>query len=195
MGVGCLCLCRCRWGGTDLGPGHWRCPPDPHRPHLHGVGTGSGSDGSWLAFAGRDGELRIWDPVTSIARHTVTGHPTGIRAVGVVPDGSWLASAGFGGEVRIWDPITGTARHTLTGHPPEVRALVVAPDGSWLASAGDDGSCESGTPPPTRHSRHWGSRPNCPTSSWRLRRSQQQEKAGSTFWHSAMDSHPDKFHD
>jgi WD40 repeat protein len=92
-----------------------------------------------LASAGYGGEVRIWDPTTGIARHTLTSHTPEVRALVVAPDGSWLASAGYGGEVRIWDPITGTARHTLTGHTPEVRALVAAPDGSWLASAGDDG--------------------------------------------------------
>jgi WD40 repeat protein len=84
--------------------------------------------------------VRIWDPITGTARHTLTGHTDGVRALAVAPDGSWLASAGYGGEVRIWDPITGTARHTLTGHTPEVRTLAVAPDGSWLASTGDDGT-------------------------------------------------------
>jgi WD40 repeat protein len=92
-------------------------------------------DGSWLASADYGGELRIWDPFTGTTRHTLTGHPGGVRAVVVAPDGSWLASAGHGGELRIWDPVTGTARHTLTGHTSGVEAVGVAPDGSWLASA------------------------------------------------------------
>jgi WD40 repeat protein len=82
--------------------------------------------------------VRIWNPISDTAHHTLTGHTPEVRALAAAPNGSWLASAGYGGEVRIWDPITGTARHTLTGHTPEVRALAAAPDGSWLASAGDD---------------------------------------------------------
>ena len=96
-------------------------------------------DGSWLASAGDDGEVRIWDPATGATRHTLTGHTGGVWALVVAPDGSWLASADDGGEVRIWDPATGTTRHTLTGHTGGVSALVVAPDGSWLASADTGG--------------------------------------------------------
>jgi hypothetical protein len=96
-------------------------------------------DGSWLASAGENGEVRIWDPVTGAVRHVLTGHTSGVWALVVAPDGSWLASAGENGEVRIWDPVTGTTRHTLTGHTSRVQALVVAPDGSWLASTDDEG--------------------------------------------------------
>ena len=97
-------------------------------------------DGTWLASAGDDGTVRIWDPHTGQARHTLTGHTDAVTAVAVAPDGTWLASAGGDGTVRIWDPPTGQARHTLTGHTGGVTALAVAPDGTWLASAGDDGT-------------------------------------------------------
>jgi hypothetical protein len=93
-------------------------------------------DGSWLASADYDGEVRIWDPATGTASHVLTGHTKVVTALAVAPDGSWLASADYGGEVRIWDPATGTANHVLTGHTNTVRALVVAQDGAWLAVAG-----------------------------------------------------------
>lgn len=67
-------------------------------------------------------------------RHILTGHTSGVVALGVAPDGSWLASADYGGEVRIWDSVTGITRHT--NHTSGVEALTVARDGSWLASAG-----------------------------------------------------------
>ena len=101
-------------------------------------------DGSWLASAGGDGEVRVWDPETGATHHILTGHTGGVSALVVAPDGSWLASAGDG-EVLVWDPATRAVRHTLTvrtlttGHAWGVSALVVAPDGSWLASAAADG--------------------------------------------------------
>ncbi len=97
-------------------------------------------DGSWLASAGRDGTVRIWDPASGRDRATLTGHQGRVGALAVAPDGSWLASAGRDGTVRIWDPASGRDRATLTGHQGAVAALAVAPDGSWLASAGRDGT-------------------------------------------------------
>jgi len=66
-----------------------------------------------LASTGEDGAVRIWDPVTGSARHTLTGHASGVPALMAIPDGSWLASADTGGELRIWDPITGAALTSL----------------------------------------------------------------------------------
>ena len=37
--------------------------------------------------------MRVWDPVTGLARHTLTGHTGVVGALVVAPDGSWLASA------------------------------------------------------------------------------------------------------
>jgi hypothetical protein len=72
-----------------------------------------GADGSWLASAGEDRVVRIWDPVTGTARHTLTGHTGGVAALAVAPDGSWLASTDDEGELRIWDPLTGAALTSL----------------------------------------------------------------------------------
>ena len=70
-------------------------------------------DGSWLASAGVDGTVWIWDPASGRDRATLTGHKTtvhgGAAALAVAPDGSWLASAGRDGTVRIWDPASGLA--------------------------------------------------------------------------------------
>jgi WD40 repeat protein len=76
-------------------------------------------DGSWLASAGYDGEVRIWDPTGGVARHTLTGHSNEVEALAVAPDGSWLASAGDGRKMWILDPTAGTT--LLTGHDGEIR--------------------------------------------------------------------------
>jgi hypothetical protein len=72
-------------------------------------------DGAWLASAGDDATVRIWDPRTGQPLHTLTHHtfatfnrwPSGVRALAVAPNGAWLASAGSDATVRIWDPRTG----------------------------------------------------------------------------------------
>jgi WD40 repeat protein len=99
-------------------------------------------DGSWLASAGADWAVRIWDVATGTARHILIGHSSAVRKLAVSPDGGWLASGDDQGQVQIWDPTTGTARRVLRGHTGGVSALVVAPDGSWLASADDKGELQ-----------------------------------------------------
>ena len=95
-------------------------------------------DGSWLASAGEDGTVRIWDVATGQERAALTGHAGTVAAVAIAPDGSWLAAGGGDGTVRIWDVATGRERAALTGHTSGVVAVAIAPDGSWLASGGED---------------------------------------------------------
>ncbi|MFI6233289.1 NB-ARC domain-containing protein, partial [Micromonospora sp. NPDC050784] len=124
-------------------------PPDLPHPalqrtltgHLSGVvALAAAPDGGWLASAGNDRTVRIWNPTTGTLQHTLTDHIGWVRALVAAGDGSWLASAGHDGTVRIWNPTTGNLQHTLTDHIGWVRALVAAGDGSWLASAGHDGT-------------------------------------------------------
>jgi hypothetical protein len=104
-------------------------PDLPHRAlsrvltgHANGVQIlVSAPDESWLASAGQDGEVRVWDPATGAAHHTLTGHTGSVSALVVAPDGSWLASADVGGRVRVWDPVTGATRRILTDHTGRYR--------------------------------------------------------------------------
>ena len=146
-------------------------PRHHHGPHLRGVAplpdlphdallrvltghTGGvaalavAPDGTWLASAGHDGTVRIWDPHTGQARHTLTGHTGAVRrwrSPRTAP--GWPPPAATTATVRIWDPHTGQTRHTLTGHTGAVEAVAVAPDGTWLASASGDGTVRIWDPP------------------------------------------------
>jgi WD40 repeat protein len=97
-------------------------------------------DDSWLATAGDDGTVQIWDPGTGTPLRTLSAHSGPVSELAAGPDGAWLASAGTDGTVGIWDPATGQRHHTLWEHPGPVAAVAVAPDGSWLVSAGSDGT-------------------------------------------------------
>jgi WD40 repeat protein len=122
--------------------------PDLADPALQRVVTGHigqvsavavSPDGSWLATAGNDGRVRIWDVPTRRERATLFVRPAArLKAVAVSPDGSWLAIGGADGRVRIWDVATGRDRR-LTRLPGPASAVAISPDGSWLATGGVDG--------------------------------------------------------
>jgi WD40 repeat protein len=126
---------------------HWVPPDLPHpalvrvlvgHPSEHVINIMISPDGSWLATAGQEGTVRIWNPATGT--ETATLVHIDVPEVAISPDGSWLATAGADGTVRIWDPATGVQTATLTGHTGRVYAVATAisPDRTWLATASED---------------------------------------------------------
>ncbi len=61
------------------------------------------ADGRWLAAAGGDGKIRLWDPESGDEIAAVIAHPRGASGLAFSPDGSMLASGGLDGSVKIWE--------------------------------------------------------------------------------------------
>jgi WD40 repeat protein len=93
-------------------------------------------DGSWLASAGEDSEVRVWNPATGTARHTLTGHTGWVEALAVAPDGSWFASVDYDGQVRIWDSTTGAPLTSLRVAGSLAHLSVAS---TTIATAGEHG--------------------------------------------------------
>ena len=94
-------------------------------------------DGTWLATAGYDETVRVWDTATGQCRATLTGHTDRVTAIAISPDGTWLATASDDGTAGVWDAATGHRRATLTGHTGRVTAVAISPDGTWLVTTGN----------------------------------------------------------
>jgi WD40 repeat protein/serine/threonine protein kinase len=75
-------------------------------------------DGKFLASAGQDNVIRLWD-MTSTGRspreRVLKGHRDGVTAVAFSPDGKTLASAALDASVQLWDVATGSRLAWLDG--------------------------------------------------------------------------------
>jgi WD40 repeat protein len=93
-------------------------------------------DGAWLASAGHDAAIRVWDPLEGTCRATLVGHAGPVRALAAAPDGTWLASAGSDGTIRVWNPmdaqqlavIRTSGRLTCCQALPRQHTLIVGGD-------------------------------------------------------------------
>jgi WD40 repeat protein len=97
-------------------------------------------DDTFLALAGYDRSVLIWDLAAQQPSAVLVGHTDTVNSVVIAPDGSWLATAADDGTARIWDAETGQQRVILSADTGPVHAVAISPDGRWLAATSNDGS-------------------------------------------------------
>ena len=95
-------------------------------------------DGRYLAAAGIDSALKLWDTSTWQPLPDLPGHAGAVWDLAASPDGRFLGSAGSDGTIRLWDLRNRTERQVLRGHIDTVSGVAFSPDGRRLASAGRD---------------------------------------------------------
>jgi WD40 repeat protein/serine/threonine protein kinase len=97
-------------------------------------------DGAYLASAGLDGIVKLWDTRTYQSVELPRLHRGGVQTLAFRPDGKRLATAGSDAVVRIWDVATQHLVLELRGHTDAIYALAFSPDGRTVASGGWDGT-------------------------------------------------------
>ena len=126
----------------------WATADSPHNPgRPAGIYHGHSSpvyavswspNGHYLASAGYDTGVQVWEAQTLETVYTYTGHTQPIKTLAWSPDGASIASGGDDKIIHIWNPTTGQHQFPYTNHTAWIRTLAWSPTGDTLASASDE---------------------------------------------------------
>lgn len=94
--------------------------------------------GKFLATAGEDNTIRLWDSPDGIEIQSLQAHKGDIRALAFSPEGDVFASGSWDKTVRIWQTSDCATLAEAASHAGAVNCLAFSPDGKLLFSGSDD---------------------------------------------------------
>lgn len=95
-------------------------------------------DGKWIATAGYDRVIRLWERNTGKLVRDIPGHNGAVFDLAFSPDSRLLASASGDETGKIWRVDTGKRLDTLNQPSGEQFAITFTPDGKEILAAGAD---------------------------------------------------------
>tara|TARA_R110002049_G_scaffold27321_2_gene94133 strand:+ start:291196 stop:294021 length:2826 start_codon:yes stop_codon:yes gene_type:complete len=95
-------------------------------------------DENWVATAGYDRDILLWDAGSGQAIAELTGHNGAIFDLAFSPDGKVLASACADETVKLWNVETGTRLDTLSQPEGEAFAVDFSKDGKFIVATSAD---------------------------------------------------------
>jgi WD40 repeat protein len=90
----------------------------------------------WLAAAGDDRKVRLWNIETGQLVKALEGSNEGVRHLVAVPNSSILIAGGFGKQVTVWDALTGEVLKTWAGET--LNSLTWVPGTEHVLAASPD---------------------------------------------------------
>jgi WD40 repeat protein len=105
------------------------------------AGLAYSSDGQWLACAGPNRRVIVWNTRTWQEFRNLGEHPAVVYALALGPGGSHLATTCGDDDqaaIWLWDVAAEKTIRILKGHTERVASVAFSPDGRQLASASGD---------------------------------------------------------
>ena len=117
-----------------------RKPIRSFRPHQARVKRVKFSDdGTWLASAGEDASIALYDVrAMEMISPVLKGHTATITGLAFSPDSKTLASGGYDGRTMLWNVASRQLVLTLKGHVGTSFGAVFSRDGTFMATCGSD---------------------------------------------------------
>jgi eukaryotic-like serine/threonine-protein kinase len=94
--------------------------------------------GKFLASAGQDGTVKVWDTGNGSLVKSIPAHSAAVFYVAFTTDGWRVVSASADGTVKVWEAVSGKLIATFRGHHSLASCAVFSPSGKFIASAGKD---------------------------------------------------------
>lgn len=94
-------------------------------------------DGAWVASAGENRIINVWNGKTGQLSNTLLGHKNEVMRVRFTPDAKLLASAAQDFTGRIWELQTSKTKYSFE-HQGEVIDIDISDDGTLAATASRD---------------------------------------------------------